>query len=438
MSSPGMEQGMKQNMVASATMQLFMRTLQAANMELAQQVHQAVATNPALEELPPPDNQESDASQTVDFEATRRHSAFIDSLTEDETLQSYLEQQIRTSGLSRELEKTCLLLIGHLDEHGRFTLAPESVVEEHHLPPALLRKALKLVQELDPAGVGAIDLQESLIIQLRRAGETGTLAMRLLQECWPDLVHHRYDVAARKIGTDLQLVQLAARRIARLNPDPGSAFAKAEQHIITPDLVVTRCGEQLELSLTGEGIPRLALSVDYRNMMAEHADKPELRQYLSRCFREGRDLIRAIDQRQKTILTVANAIVARQRAFFFHGLRAMKPLRMEDIASDTGLHVSTISRAVNGKFLRCDFGVFELRRFFSAALSSAEGQTGNSAEAVQSRIRQLIAAENPASPLSDADIAAALAEDGIVVARRTVAKYREALHILPAPLRKSI
>lgn len=438
MSSPGMEQGMKQNMVASATMQLFMRTLQAANMELALQVHQAVAANPALEELPPPDYQESGTSQAADFEATHRHSAFIDSLTEEETLQSYLEQQIRTSALSRELEQACLLLIGHLDGHGRFTVVPESVAEDHHLSPALLHKALKLVQELEPAGVGAIDLQESLIIQLRRAGDPRSLAMRLLQECWPDLVHHRYEVAARKIGADLQQVQLAARRIARLNPDPGSDFAKVEQNIISPDIIVTRRGNQLDISLTGEGIPRLTLSADYRNMMAEHADKPELRQYLSRCFREGRDLIRAIDQRQQTILTVANAIVARQRDFFFLGLRAMKPLRMEDIAADTGLHVSTVSRAVNGKFLRCDFGVFELRRFFSAELSSAEGQTGHSAEAVQSRIRQLIAEENPAVPLSDADIAAALADDGIVVARRTVSKYREAMHILPASLRKSI
>lgn len=432
-----MEQGMKQTMVASATMQLFMRTLQAAHMELAQQVHQAVAANPALEELPP-HPPENDAAQAADFEATRRHAAFMDSLTEEETLQAHLEQQIRMSGLSPELERTCLLLIGNLDEHGRFATPPATLATEHHLRSALLRKALQEVQELEPAGVGALNLQESLIIQLRRAGEADSLAMRLLQDCWQELVHHRYDAAARKIGTDAQLVQFAARRIARLNPDPGSAFAKVEQNVITPDIIVTRHGDKLEVRLTGEGIPRLALSADYRNMMAEHAEKPELRQYLSRCFREGRDLIRAIDQRQQTIFTVANAIVERQREFFFRGARAMIPLRMEDIAADTGLHVSTISRAVNGKFLRCDFGVLELRHFFSAALTSPDGETMNSAQAVQARIRQLIAEENPATPLSDADIAAALADEGIVVARRTVAKYREALHILPAALRKNI
>ncbi len=436
MSSPGMEQGMKQTMVAGAAMQLFMRTLQASHMELTQQVHQAVAANPALEELPPA-LPEADTAQAADFEATRRHAAFLDSLAEEETLQSHLEQQIRTSGFPLDLERACLLLISNLDEHGRFATPPASLAEEQNIPPTLLRKALREVQELEPAGVGALDLQESLIIQLRRAGEEDSLAMSLLQDCWQELVHHRYDAAARKISTDPQLVQLAARRIARLNPDPGSDFAKVEQNVITPDIIVTRHGDKLEVNLTGEGIPRLSLSADYRNMMAEHAEKPDLRHYLSRCFREGRDLIRAIAQRQETILSVANAIVKHQREFFFRGARAMIPLRMEDIAADTGLHVSTISRAVNGKFLRCDFGVLELRRFFSAALSSPDGEAVSSAQAVQARIRQLIAKENSAAPLSDADIAAALADDGIAVARRTIAKYREALHILPASLRKN-
>lgn len=417
-------------------MQLFMRTLQASHMELAQQVRQAVASNPALEELPP-ETSDGDASQETDFEATRRHAAFMNSLTAEETLQGHLEQQIRTSGFPHELEQACLLLISNLDEHGRFATPPASLAEEQNIPPALLRKALQEVQELEPAGVGALNLQESLIIQLHRAGEADSLAMNLLQTCWQELVHHRYDAAARKIGTDPQMVQLAARRIARLNPDPGSTFAKVEQHVITPDIIVTRNGDELEVSLTAEGIPRLALSADYRNMMSEHAEKPELRQYLSRCFREGRDLIRAIDQRQQTILAIANAIVARQHDFFFCGAHAMKPLRMEDIATDTGLHVSTISRAVNGKFLRCDYGVLELRRFFSASLSAPDGEHMASAQAVQARIRQFIAEENPAAPLSDADIAAALADEDIVVARRTVAKYREALHILPASLRKN-
>ena len=430
-----MEQGMKQNMVAGATMQLFMRTLQACNMELSQQVQQAVAANPALEELPPLRDAETESAP--DHEATRRHAALMNAIAEEQTLQEHLEQQIRTSDLPKDIKSICLLLINNLDEHGRFSISPHTLAEEQQISPERLRRALKEVQELEPAGVGATCLQESLIIQLRRAGESKSLAMKLLQEHWQELINHRYEAAARTIGTDTHLVQMAARRIAKLNPDPGSAYARVEQNIITPDIIVTCNDGEPDVQLTGEGIPRLALSADYRNMMAEHAEKPELRQYLSRCFREGRELIRAIAQRQQTILSVARAIVSRQREFFFHGTRAMQPLRMEDIADDTGLHVSTISRAVNGKYLRCEFGVWELRQFFTTAIhGKQEDQADLSAKAVQARIRQLIDEESPSSPLSDADIAATLADEDIIIARRTVAKYREALRILPANLRR--
>ncbi len=437
MCAQSMESGMKQGMVAGAAMQLFMRTLQATGMELKQLVSQAVATNPALEELPPLPPADDAAPGKPDFEATQRHQAFMDNLSDAQTLSGHLEQQIRTSALSKKLEAVCLLLIDHLDRHGRFVAAPQDIAQENNISASLYRQALREVRELEPAGVGAIDLQDSLILQLERKGETESLAMQLLQNHWDELVQHRYETIAHKLDIETTEVQAAARRIARLDPDPGSAFAGIEQHIITPDILVRRKGDELEVLLTGEDVPRLSLSADYRNMMAEHAEKPELRQYLSRCFREGRELIRAIDQRQQTILLVAKAIVARQKMFFFQGSKAIVPLRMEDIAQDTGLHLSTVSRAVNGKFMRCDFGVLELRHFFSAGLAAQhDGQHAASARAVQARIRQLIDAESPACPLSDADIAAALADEGIAIARRTVAKYREELRILPATQRK--
>lgn len=438
MNTPGLQQGMNQTMVASASMQLFMRTLQATSMELNQQVSRAVASNPALEELPPAedaDNREI-GGRDAHYEAMQRHDAFINSLPQEETLQHYLQHQIRTSGLPIEQEQACIALVEHLDEHGRFTHCVQSLAQERNISPTLLHQALQVIHELDPPGVGAVDLRDSLIIQLKRAGESSGLAMTLVNDYWQDLVAHRYDAAARKIGVDPAQVQLAAQRISRLNPDPGSDFAKVEQNIITPDIIVSRQGQQLHVSLTGEGIPRLALSAEYRNMMAEHADKQELRQYLSRCFREGRDLIRAIDQRQHTILTVAKAIVSRQRDFFFKGEQSLKPLRLEDIAADTNLHLSTISRAINGKYLRCEFGVWELRRFFPSALPSSNGDCSHSSNAALVAIRQLVASEKPSSPLSDADIAAALANMGISIARRTVAKYRDILHILPASQRK--
>ncbi len=439
MAKAGMQQGMQQGMVASASMQLFMRTLQATGMELGQLAAQALASNPALEELPaaPPEDAEDAPPQNA--AATLRHAAFMDSLPEQETLARHLETQLLQSALPHEVEAAALTLARTLDNRGYFPAdtPPELVAKLAGLPGGVFRRALAAVQDLDPPGVGARDLRESLLIQLQRLGEDRGLPARLLRDHWEALVHHRYAEAARLMELEEEAVALAARRIARLNPNPGSRFAETEGLVIVPDVVVRREGEELVASLTGEQVPRLALSARYREMLAEQADKPEIRQYLSRCFREGRAFIQAIAERQRTILLVAQALTRWQREFFLHGPQALVPLRMDAVASELGVHVSTISRAVRGKYLRCAFGVFELRSFFSAALPSAEQESGAvSAATVQARIRALVAAESPARPLSDAKLEALLAAEGISIARRTIAKYREQMKILPAALRK--
>lgn len=428
MSSAGMQQGMRQSMVATAAMQQFMRALQATNMELRTLATQAMAANPALEELPP-EVAEEDAP-APDYAAAQRHDYLLDSLSDAPSLATHLEEQVRRSALPAKVEQAALDLVQHLDERGYFAESPEELAAEHGWSKSTLAKALQAVQDLDPAGVGAVDLRESLVLQLRREGEEHSLAMQLLQNHWQQLVQHRYADAARELGESELAVAGAARRIAQLNPDPGSAFARENNSVITPDIIVTPKGDELEVTLTDANIPRLGISAEYREIMAEQADKPEVRRYLSRCFSDGRELIKAIAQRQQTILQVAQAIVQHQRAFFLHGTSALIPLKMEQIASTTGLHVSTISRAVNGKFLKCSWGVFELRHFFTATLD------GHSPEAVQTHLRQLIAAEDPRHPLSDARLEQLLAAKGITIARRTIAKYRDQLHILPASMRK--
>lgn len=434
MSSAGMQQGMKQSMVATAAMQQFMRTLQATNMELRTLTTQAIAANPALEELPPAE--EDIDTAPVDFAATARHDYILDTLTEAPSLTVHLEEQIHRSALPAKEEQAALLLVQNLDSRGYFTEHPTNIAAQQKWSSSLLKKALQAVQDLDPAGVGALDLRDSLILQLRREGEEDTLAMNLLRDCWQQLVQHRYAEAARILNESELAVAGAASRIARLNPNPGSAFAREVNGIIEADILVIPKEDGVEVSLTHANIPRLALSADYREMMAEQADKPEVRQYLSRCFREGRELIKAIADRQDTILQVAKAIVMQQHDFFMRGEAALCPLRMEDIAQTTGLHVSTISRAVNGKYLKCAWGCFELRHFFTTALTTDNG-THISPETVQARMRELIAGENPQKPLSDARLEQLLAREGICVARRTIAKYREQLHILPACMRKA-
>jgi len=441
----GMQQGMRQSMVATAAMQMFMRALQATTWELSQLTAEALAANPALEELPPLPGELDAAGEpyALDREATARHDFFMDSLAAQETLCSHLQEQLRRSALPPAVEQAAIDLCTFLDGHGRFTEPPAAAAEELELAPDLFHQALLAVQDLDPAGVGAADLRESLILQLRRKGEHGGLAMRLLLHHWDDLVRHRYAEAAASMEVDEEAVALAAKRIARLNPDPGSAFARTEQQIIEPDIIVS-CppspdgtpADRLHVTLSGRHVPRLGLSSDYRNLMTERAEDAELRRYLSKCFRDARELIKAIDDRQQTILAVATSLVEHQRAYFLGQQEAPAPLKMEDIARDTGLHISTVSRAVRGKYLKCDRGVFELRSFFSAALPATAGEESVSAAAVQAQIRALIAAENPRKPLSDAKLESALAAKGITVARRTIAKYRERLKILPASMRK--
>lgn len=434
MSNAGMQQGMKQSMVATAAMQQFMRTLQATNMELRSLATQAMAANPALEELPPPAEEERDSS-TPDYEAARRHDYLLATLTEKPSLAAHLEEQILRSALPAKVEQAALELVQQLDDRGYFTEAPAEIARRQQWSAPLLAKALQAVQDLDPAGVGAIDLQESLMLQLRREGEENSLAMHLLQHHWQQLVQHRYADAARELGETESAITRAARRIARLNPDPGRDFERETNTAIAPDVLVELKDGHPEVQLTDANVPRLALSAEYREMMADHADKPEVRRYLSRCFSEGREFIKAIADRQSTILQVARAIVQHQADFFHHGPAALAPLRMEQVAQDTGLHISTISRAVNGKYLKCHWGIFELRHFFTTALRSSDAQA-ISPEAVQARIRELIADEDTRHPLSDAKLEQMLATEGIEIARRTIAKYRDILRIPPASQRK--
>ncbi len=428
-----LEQGMRQSMVVGASMQLFLRALQASQTELAQMATHALNSNPALEELPPPLAQEDeDDRPTPDFEAAKRHDALVEALPQQTTLSGYLEEQVLQSGLPRVVERDAIALIARMDTHGFFVEDPETL----GIPPVRLREALRVVQDLEPAGVGARDLRESLLLQLRRRGEEKSLSYRLVNECWEDLTRHRFPQAARTLGVNENTLNAAVHRISRLNPDPGSSFSAVEQPIGAPDVVVLRHGTELTVRLTGEMVPHLTLSAQYREMLAEQGDQAELRRYLSQCFREGRELIRAIEKRQETILAIARAIVKRQRDFFLRGPSCLHPLRMDEVAEVTQMHTSTVSRAVNGKYLRCEYGVYELRSFFTGGVPTTSGEQQTSGASVKAQIRALIEAEDASAPLSDAALEKLLTQRGLKIARRTIAKYRDQLRILPATLRK--
>ena len=420
-----MIQGMRQSMAATPAMQMMLHALQANQTELEEIINKALAANPALEkaELPP--------TEQADYRATERRDFAMQSLSSTQTLAEFLEEQIRQNDLPTKVEQAALQIIPYLNRHGFFSESPQVVQQELGLDDKLFHQARRAIYEADPAGVGAVDIRESLILQLKRLGENKGLPMLLLKNHWESLIRHRYADIARALDIDEQSAEAAAGRIARLNPDPGSGFSQAELNIISPDILVEEEEDELKVSLTREASPQLVLSAEYREMMAEHADKAEVRQFLSKCFREGREIIRALSDRHTTLLTVAECITDIQEDFFKKKSASLKPMRLEDVASVTGLHVSTVSRAVRGKYLQCRRGVFELKSLFTSAVHDDV-----SADAVKKKIRELIAAEDSTHPLSDADIERQLTEAGMPVARRTIAKYRDGMKILPASLRK--
>ncbi len=406
-------------------MQQTMRILQANVNELQQLVTHALQTNPTLEERE--HTADTEPPEPLEKESSYYHT--LEQVSEKPSLSDHLKEQITQEDLSPELTEASLFLIDSLDARG--------YLDAQDIPEGkIYTKALATLQQLEPAGVGARDLRECLLLQLQQAGEGDSLAAELLRDHWDSLVQHQYARAATQLGREEADVRDAAERLKRLQPNPANDYAEVDSSIILPDVLVEE-GEDGELlvSLTGEYIPQLAISADYRSMMAEKAENKELREYLSRCFREARDLISAIEQRQHNILQAARAIVVRQEEFFRVGVSALRPLKMEQIAEDTGVHLSTISRAVRGKYIKCRFGVFELRSFFQHEIKSETGEQ-KSVSSVQRRISTLISEENKQAPLSDSELVSQLAEEGIYVARRTVAKYRDQLGIPPAQQRK--
>lgn len=471
-SDVSMYQGMNQRMVAGAAMQMGIRILQASTMELGQIVRQALESNPVLEQERPDElisRQElweddrdtardgddwdsrlapgSDASyeeSAYDSEAAIRHDFAYDSIASSESLTEFLKRQIQREALPEDVERAAQTLVDNLDERGFFVESPEDVAEENGFSSKLFHEAWNVVRGLEPDGVGARDLKDSLMIQLEHAAEGWTLAFRLIRDCWDELTRHRYAEAADKLGVEPEDVEEAVVRIARLNPNPGSGFMREANPYLSPDVVVEEERDgSLSVSMTGSYVPRLRLDDAYKETLSEHGGNVEVRDYLKKCFREGRELIRAISQRQETILQIAQVLVRRQEAFFKKGDRFLLPLGMESVAKELGIHASTVSRAVGGKYLLCKWGYRELRSFFSSGVRVAgERKDGASDEdslassAVQALIREILKEESPAKPYSDAALVRKLEEKGIRIARRTVAKYREQMKILPASLRR--
>ncbi len=303
---------------------------------------------------------------------------------------------------------------------------------------AELEQMLAMIQRLDPPGVGARTLQECLILQLREAGETDTLAYRLVSEAFNDLIAHRWNELAKRFGVEPGKVQAAGDTLSRFDPKPGLKHTIRSDGYIIPDLIVDKVDGKYHVSLNDSGVPRLRLSRSYQDIARDKKKlTQENREFIANKLNSANWMIQAIEQRRQTMLKVMNFIVDRQRAFFEKGVEYLKPLTLREVAEVISMHESTVSRVTNEKYVQTPRGVLPLKFFFSSALTTASGEDA-SARSIRAKLQKMVQEEEPAKPLTDQQIVHLFQEQGIQIARRTVAKYRDQLGILPARMRKRV
>jgi len=354
-------------------------------------------------------------------------------------LPDHLMWQLRLSDLSQAEKEVGAIVIGSLDGDGYLTITLEEIAFLANVWPdtAIVERVLARIQEFDPPGVAARNLAECLLVQLRQLGlAADSLPARIVRDHLALLESRRFDRLARDLGVPMEQVAEATKLISVLEPKPGRDFGEGETRYVTPDVHVHKVGEEWVVTLNEEGLPRLRVSNFYRRMLgAEGA--PEARGYIQEKMRAAAWLIKSIHQRQRTLYMVTSSIVKFQMEFLEKGVSNLRPLVLKDVANDIGMHESTVSRATAGKYVHTPQGTFELKYFFTSSLRSGHGEEV-SAESVKDKIRIIISGEDPKKPLSDQYIAELLAKEQIDIARRTVAKYRELMGILPSSKRKQV
>ncbi len=454
--------------VLAPQLQQSLLILQAPLLELRNLVQQEMETNPVLEELSselsPEERNGAESSAEDNFkeefeklatldeewrdymaqsssysgrsqEAKDKRQFFFDSIATQETLQQNLIGQLNQAALNASDRKAAELIIGNIDDNGFLQGTLEEMTLNTGIPKEDFERMLGLIQSFYPQGVGARDLRECLLIQLEREGKQNSLEYKIISEHMEDLGKRRFPEIARRMGMSVEKVQECANNIARLNPRPGQIFATAPPNYVLPDVTVEKMDGDYQVILNGEQIPHLRISNTYKDIMAQDGNGSEVKDYIRDKIRSGKFLIRSIHQRQQTISNIAHQIVSRQRDFFEHGTSHLKPMTMKEIADAVGVHETTVSRAVSGKYMATPQGVFEMKYFFTSGYQTASGESMSNTS-VKEVILDLVKNEDGNGPLSDQEIVLILSERGIPIARRTVAKYRTELNILPSNMRR--
>lgn len=461
--------------VLSPQMQQSLQILQAPTLELAALVRQELDANPVLEELPteetgdgespgelaeepveaeePADDleaiaqldqewreyfsQAAAAAPRANAEEEERRQIFFDSISRPETLSEHLLAQLSLAEVAEPLRPACENIIGNLDERGYLTATNEELLAWAGGRREVADQALAIVQSLDPVGVGARDLRECLLLQLRRLGHGPDSAVaRVVRSHLEDLAAHHIAEIAGVLGVRVEEVQRAAGVIATLDPNPGGRFSAGEDRFVVPDLAVQKVGDEWVVLQNDDSVPHLRIGNAYKDLLGEASQTREVRDYIRERIRAAKFLIKSIHQRQNTILRIAQEIVRVQRGFLENGGEFLKPLTMAEMAGRMGVHETTVGRAVSSKYMQTPHGIFELKWFFTPGVKMADGGM-MSPDRIKAAIAELVGDEPEGKPLADQDLAEALKGRGMAIARRTVAKYREELGILPSHARKT-
>ncbi len=370
-------------------------------------------------------------------EAEEKRQFFLDSLTAPPTLHAHLAEQLNESGLAADQKRAGEYIIGNLDENGWLAADVAEVAREAGVPEAAVAAALAEVQDFDPPGVAARNLRECLLIQLRRKGlGADSVAARLVAEHLEALGGQTAAEVGRAARLPAAEVAAALKQIARLDPKPGAKFSAPPPVYVTPEVEIRKAPEGgFVVEMLRDALPRLRISAEYEEMLANPETAAEAKKYLLAKIRSGKFVLDSLHQRGETIRKIAAEIAAAQGEFFTNGISKLKPMTMGTVAAKIGVHETTVGRAVAGKYVRTPQGVFELRFFFTTGLATADGGAISN-EAVREAVGKAIAHEDIRKPLSDQAIAEKLKAQGFQVARRTVAKYREQLGLPPAHKRK--
>jgi RNA polymerase sigma-54 factor len=466
----GLSAKLSHRLILTPSLQQAIKLLPLTTLELAEVLDQEVMENPLLEEVPVQEtlSTEEIAQQEAKEEAEQKDDPlkeieiekffeeFLDdgrrgkpsevpeappienTLTEATDLYDHLLWQLHmtvTDELTTEIGDA---IIQNLDEDGLLRMPLEDVANMGPYPLEEVERSLRLVQSLDPAGVAARDLTECLRIQLRVLGLEDSPADVMVRDYMKQLQSHQYAEISRQMGLTSEEVAHHLEIIQGLDPRPGNRHSPEKSAYILPDVYVVKEGDDYKVILNDDGLPKLRISPTYKRMLDEKKEgAEETRAYVKDKLRSALWLLKSVDQRQRTIFKVSESIVRYQRAYLDHGISHLRPLVLRDVASDIGMHESTVSRVVANKYMHTPRGVLELRFFFHSGITSSMGEAVSSVT-IKQRIRKMIEEEDASRPLSDSRIAGILEKEGLPLARRTVAKYREELRIPPSNLRKTV